>query len=160
RREGARRGARQGARVTRPRLLREDPFGRRRLGVLGQPLHLVFAEREADAPLLDLRHLLGRHVLAASEQAGRDRESVEDVAARVADDLLDLADVFARGVQDFPAALDQEPGDRIGHQTTFPPAYQTGPWAAAGRTSETAWPTRTEPRIAASSRPSKPRWAV
>src|SRR5436190_22859449 len=109
------------------KLLGNDPFAGRRLGVLWQLLDLVLVDREPDAPLRDLRHLLRRHVLPAREQAGGDRQAVEDVAARVADDLLDLADLLGRRVDDVPAALDQEPGDGVGHQTTRPLSYQTGP---------------------------------
>src|SRR2546423_1278604 len=98
-----------------PAVLGFEPFLGWRLGVLGQPLDLVLAKLQLDAAFDDLVDLFGRDVLAAGEQAMSDREAVEDVALGVSDRLLDLADVFALRVDDLPAALDHDPGDRIWH---------------------------------------------
>jgi hypothetical protein len=96
--------------------------------VLLEPLHRVPAHGEAQAALGDLRDQVGRHPAGLAEQTGRDGNAAEDVA--VADDLLDLADLAALGVDDLPPRLDEEPGD--GRHAAFahterPSTYQTGP---------------------------------
>ena len=54
--------------------------------------------------------------------------------------------VLAVGVDDLPARLDQEPGDRLAH-TDRPSRYQTGPCVATGSVSERTRRMRSSPRI-------------
>src|SRR6266511_3651947 len=127
--------------------------------ILPEPGDLGAGELEANAPVGDLRHLLGRDVPGPPEQARRDRETVEDVDATVADRLLHPPDEMAVAVDHLPARLDHEPGDRVAHMT-FPPAYQTGPWVATGLVSESTRRTRSRPWIPASSSRARQRLAI
>ena len=45
------------------------------------------------AALVDRADVVGRDVAVAGEQSGRDQEPAEDVGVRIADDLLDPADL-------------------------------------------------------------------
>ena len=65
--------------------------------------------------LEDLAHELRGHVARLAEQAGRHREAVEDVGVLVAKGLLDGAELGVVAAEHLPAALDEEPGDRVGH---------------------------------------------
>ena len=78
-----------------------------------EPLEAVVVDRQIDPTLDDLAHELGRDVARPTQQAGADGEPVEDVARRVADGLLDLADRAAVAADDLPALLDQVPGDGV-----------------------------------------------
>ena len=52
-----------------------------------------------------------------------------------------------RRVDDLPAGLDQEPGDRVGHQTVCPSSCQTGPCVPTCWVSLSARSTVTVPRM-------------
>src|SRR5205823_6369385 len=132
------------------RLVRQDLRGGRRLTELTQVADLGLRHRQLDASFDDRSNTFGRHVARLPEQARRDRQAVEDVVRRIADDLVNRADVGPNGVDDLPAALDHEPGNRIGCQTARPPTYQTGPCVATGYESESARRISTSPVIPSS----------
>src|SRR5919197_1419775 len=148
-------------RTSRPaRLLGEDLGRRRRLLELVEALDLFARQGELDAALGDRADLLRRDVARPAEQPGRDREPVEDVVARVADDLVHGADLLSVGVDDPPTGLDHEPGDGIVAHTARPPTYQTGPCVATGYESETARRISTRPVIPSSSQRWRQRDAI
>src|SRR5204863_9983919 len=111
-----------------------DHLARRGLLVLTQPFEGLPVELQLHASFRDPPDRLGRYVAWAREQAGDDRQSVEDVVPAVADDLVDGAETLARGVDDGPAGLDQQPGDRVagGAHTVRPATCQTGPCVPTG----------------------------
>src|SRR5436309_8385302 len=61
----------------------------------------------------DPSYLLRGNVDWSAKQAGRHRQPVEDVVARVPDDLVDRTNILAFRIDDLPAGLDDEPGDRV-----------------------------------------------
>src|ERR1051325_5890299 len=98
------------------KLLGLDLLARRWFLVVVELLELVLADREPHELVPDLLDLLGRDVAGAAEETARDGEPVEDVTGRVADRLLDLAELLAVRSLDRPALLDREPrGRRLRH---------------------------------------------
>src|SRR6266550_6628560 len=96
-------------------LLRKDALARRRFLVFAESLDLILVERKPYLAYGDLRDLLARQVPPLLQQTDPDCEAVEDVERRIADDLLDLADLVTVPVNDLPAGLDHKPGDGIAH---------------------------------------------
>src|SRR5207302_1702111 len=77
------------------RVLGKDLGGRRRLAEFAEPLDLILRELESHLSFRDRGDLLRRDVARLTQQADRDRQPVEDVVTRVADDLVDHADLLA-----------------------------------------------------------------
>src|SRR5204862_7819058 len=127
---------------------------------LSEPFDLLLRELEPNTALGDPGNLLGGDVAGLAEQAGRDRQAVEDVVAGVSGDLVDRADLLAVRVEHDPAGLDHEPGNRIPGHTARPPTSQTGPWVPTGYVSERARRISTSPVIPRSSQRSKQRAAI
>src|SRR5438067_6899909 len=101
-------GRRPGAPQPRERpLLWSELLARRRFVVTLEPLEVVRADSQLDAALADVGHLLRRDVARPPEEPGGHRQAVEDVVRRVADGLLDLADLGPVGRLDRPPPLDQ-----------------------------------------------------
>ena len=67
------------------------------------------------------------------------------------EDLVDLPDLVPVAGGDGPAALDDRPGDGIGHQAGRRPTAKVAPCVPTGFTSLSARVTRTWPVIPASS---------
>ena len=66
--------------------------------------------------------------------------------------IFDFADRLAVTAHDLPPLLDQVPGNRVGHQTAWPPTYQTGPCVATGLESESERKTWKWPLMPSASR--------
>src|SRR6185503_20894453 len=105
-----------------------------------------------DCSLLDRPDLLRRDVGGAAEhRAGADGEAVEDVGLGIAEDLVDLADLVSVACGNGPTALDDRPGDGIGHQAGRRPTSKVAPCVPIGFTSLSARVIRTWPVIPTSS---------
>ena len=93
-----------------------------------------------DGSFLDRSDLFRRHVAGSVEDgAGADGEAVEDVGLGVAENLVDLPDLVPVARGDDPPALDDRPGDRIGHQAGRRPTAKVAPCVPTGFTSLSAW---------------------
>src|SRR3954466_8988064 len=110
--------------------------------------------------LADLANVLGRHVRGLRQHAGRDGQPVEDVELLVAERLVNGPDLASVRRQDLPPRLDDEPRNRVGHQTALPPRYQTGPCVATGFVSDNAWRMRTSAGSSRSSSRSRHRTPI
>ena len=118
---------------------RTSALGRCR-AVLVQPLELGRARSaRCDAALVDRRDALGGHVPRCLEQARRHGEAVEDVLPGSPNDLVHLAELASRRRRrrSQPGSTTSQ-DDGIGHQTSRPPRYQTGPCVPTGCVSESA----------------------
>src|SRR5919201_328147 len=88
------------------RIGREALLARRWAPELAKVPNRVGGEIEPDDPFDDRRDPLRRHIARFPEEAGRDRQPVEDVVAAVAHDFVDLTALFSVDRLDRPPGLD------------------------------------------------------
>src|SRR4051794_26977111 len=112
-----------------------------------QAVDLVFGEGELDLALDNRVDGFGRDVEGIGADPARHGQPVEDVGGLVTQHLVDGANIGSLGGHHLPALLDHVPRARIGHQTTFPPTYQTGPCVPTGLVSESEWMISSRPSI-------------
>ena len=141
--------------------------------IAGDDTCLVIARTAAGARTLRLSWPSRSHLalVDSGDALGRTSspstsEPVEDVDLLVAEHLVDLADLLAVRVDDRPAGLDHQPGDRIPVMSaTYPRSasdglastYQTGPCVATGCVSESTRRTVSRPVMPSASRRSRQR---
>src|SRR5450759_146099 len=101
------------------RRLRLDLDALGRLLVDIELLKLLARQFQRNTALLDLGHRFSEHVARLVEEAGIDRQAVEDIRLTVAGDVGHLAELAPVGRVDAPAFLDQKPRNRIAHDKPF-----------------------------------------
>src|SRR5450830_1725286 len=95
------------------RRLRLDLDALGRLLVDIELLKLLARQFQRNTALLDLGHRFSEHVARLVEEAGIDRQAVEDIRLFVSRDGDHLAELVAISGVDLPAFLDQKPGNRV-----------------------------------------------